>query len=99
MNQIDGVKDDHKYYYQVIGLLEIFNLDVFWFAVKMKSNRKTLLFFIHRNTHFFNTKMLRQLHSFYFGAVLPNIVRPLEGRTRHEIKQKYVDRFDWVLKR
>ena len=96
---IDGVNHKDNYYYQVIGLLEIFNLDVCWFAVQIKGESEMRLFYIHRNTKFFNEDMLPQLHRFYFGAMLPNIVRPLPGRVRHDIKEKYVARFAWVLER
>ena len=98
-NEIDGVNPADEYYYQVIGLLEIFNLDVCWFAVQIKGESEMRLFYIHRNTKFFNEDMLPQLHRFYFGAMLPNIVRPLPGRVRHDIKEKYVARFAWVLER
>ena len=94
----DQIKQTHDYYYQIIGMMEIFNLNSCWLVVKISSNTPFIVR-VERNIQSFNTAMLPQLHRFYFGAILPERVCPLipAGRGRHSIVEEYVERFKWVL--
>ena len=93
----DQIKQTHDYYYQIVGMLMILNLDLCWLVVKINNNTPFRVD-VWRNNQFFNHEMLPQLHRFYFGAMLPERVCPLipSGEGRHSIIEEYVEKFEWV---
>lgn len=73
------LKKTHDYFYQVQGLLEIFDLPFCHFVVGGWNSFVVLT--VQRDHEFFNSVMLPKLRSFYFGAVLPELAYPMKRRT------------------
>ena len=72
------LKRQNNYFYQVQGLLDIFDLP---FCIFVVAGFDDFLYIrIDRELDFFATRMFTQLESFYFGAVLPELTFPMKRR-------------------
>jgi hypothetical protein len=68
----------HNYFYQIQGLLHIFNLQYCLLVVAGAEDFAYIK--VMREEDFFREKMFDKLRNFYFGAILPEIVFPMKRR-------------------
>ena len=77
----EKLKKRHNYYYQVQGLMEIFNLDKCYFIVQ-KGDAPQEPEIIKRKQDFFNNDMLGKLNAFYFNHFLPAVMKKQEAKDK-----------------
>ena len=64
-------------YYQIIGLLEIFNIEQCWLMCQVANQEPFLAAIVQRNRAVFNGRMLNRLWDFYINHMLPMAFRAL----------------------
>ncbi|XP_060853394.1 uncharacterized protein LOC132931411 [Rhopalosiphum padi] len=72
------LKNDHQYYYQVMGQLHITRRNVCYFVVYAK--KWISVEHIYYDKTFWEEKMIKKLNLFYTECILPEIVDPLYGK-------------------
>lgn len=76
----DGISlsKKHNYFYQIQGLLHIFQLP---YCILVVAGHSDFVFVrVDRDDVFFRSRMFEQLREFYFRAILPEIVFPMKRR-------------------
>jgi len=77
----------HDYFYQIQGLLHIFDLP---FCMLVVAGFDDFYFVrVDRDNEFFLEKMFYKLRTFYFGALLPEVVFPMKRRLG--LRKAYVE--------
>ena len=74
------LKENHNYYYQCQGLLNICKYDWIDFIVRTLNPYQLFVQRIRRDENLWNGTMLPKLKAFYMSALLPELVSPREGK-------------------
>ncbi|VDI47752.1 Hypothetical predicted protein [Mytilus galloprovincialis] len=75
------LKENHNYFYQCHGLLNICNKDWIDFVVRTLNPYQIFIQRIHRDVSLWENTMLPKLQSFYNKAILPELASPREGKS------------------
>ncbi|CAG2231420.1 unnamed protein product [Mytilus edulis] len=75
------LKENHIYYYQCHGLINIYNRDWIDFVVRTLNPHQLFIQRIYRNIDFWENTMLPKLEAFYHKVLLPELASPREGKS------------------
>ncbi|KAK3089294.1 hypothetical protein FSP39_002467 [Pinctada imbricata] len=75
------LKENHIYYHQCQGLMNICNFEWIDFVVRTLNPYQMIIHRITRDKDFWNNTMLPKLHAFYFNCLLPELASPREGKS------------------
>ncbi|XP_076081060.1 uncharacterized protein LOC143051967 [Mytilus galloprovincialis] len=75
------LKENHNYFYQCHGLLNICNKDWIDFVVRTLNPHQIFIQRIYRDVSLWENTMLPKLQSFYNKAILPELASPREGKS------------------
>ena len=79
-NGILKLKENHNYFYQCHGQLNIFGAEWLDFVVQSENPNQIFVQRVRRDTNLWENKMLLKLNSFYFRCILPELAVPREGK-------------------
>ncbi|CAG2223801.1 unnamed protein product [Mytilus edulis] len=83
------LKQNHDYYYQCQGLLNVGNFHWLDFVVRTINPYQLFIQRIQRDLNLWNNVMLPKLTAFYHSAILPELACPREGKSPVVENQKF----------
>lgn len=75
------LKENHPYYYQCHGVLNVCGLEWIDFVVRTLNPYQMFIQRIHKDEHLWEGHMLPKLMAFYFAAILPELACPRYGKS------------------
>ena len=79
-NGVLHLKQNHNYYHQCQGLLNVCGFEWIDFVVRTLNPYQMIIHRIYRDEELWNNTMLPKLKAFYFTCLLPEIASPREGK-------------------